>query len=391
MKEGVTYKRLGEIVDILNGFAFKSTNYVSQGIRIIRIANVQKGIIEDKQPVYYPIEAAQELQPYILNAGDILMSLTGNVGRVGILTEDMLPAALNQRVACIRPKDRELNPSFLFHYLNSDFFEKQCIDAARGIAQLNMSTEWLKKQSIPVPSLSTQELIVRELDSISSVISAKKQQVLELDNLAQAIFLDTFGDPITNPKGWEVKKMGEVATEFKYGTSKPASPNGKYKYLRMCNLTYDGYLDLTDVKTIDIPDNEIEKCIVRRGDVLFNRTNSLELIGKTCMFDEEESMVIAGYIIRVRLNDEMLPIYMTKAFNMPSMKKLLKAMAKGAVNQVNINAKELASISIPLPPLSLQQAFAEKVQAIEEQKRLINQSIAEFESLLAQRMEFHFA
>lgn len=177
-----------------------------------------------------------------------------------------------------------------------------------------------------------------------------------------------FGEPILNPKGWDMATIGDIVTEVKYGTSRPAVDGGKYAYLRMNNLTYDGHLDLTDLKRIDIPDNEIEKCIVRKGDVLFNRTNSVELVGKTCVFNESEDMVIAGYIIRVRLKSVMLPIVLSSFMNTDALKKKLRTMAKGAVNQANINAQELQAINIYLPPIDLQQQFAAFVEQTDKSK-----------------------
>lgn len=100
-----TTVKIGDICDILNGYAFKSNNYATSGIRIIRIANVQKGYIEDSSPQFYPLSSQKEIERYMLCKGDLLMSLTGNVGRVATLTSDMLPAALNQRVACLRIKN----------------------------------------------------------------------------------------------------------------------------------------------------------------------------------------------------------------------------------------------------------------------------------------------
>ena len=246
------------------------------------------------------------------------------------------------------------------------------------------------KELIPIPPLSTQQSIVSELDKINELIRLKKEQLKDYDNLAQSIFYEMFGDPVVNEKGWEKKRLGEVCSEIKYGTSKPACDNGKYKYLRMCNLSYDGYLDLTDIKRIDVSDEEIEKCIVRYGDILFNRTNSHELIGKTCMFDQQEPMVIAGYIIRVRLTKELMPQVLARMFNLASIKKLLRSMAKGAVNQANINSKELASIQIPIPSLDLQQHFVKRIELIEQQKAEIKSTIADLETLLASRMQYWF-
>ena len=207
MKHNWTYKKLGELVDVLNGYAFKSSNYVKDGIRVIRIANVQKGKIVDEAPAFYPISAESELTRYMLYEDDILLSLTGNVGRVGLLPKEMLPAALNQRVACLRIKDDTLVFKFLYQFLNSDYFEQKCIESSRGIAQLNMSTEWLKDYPLPIPSLDEQQAIVRELDAINRLVDLQEEQLREYDRLAQSLFYTTFGDPVSNPKGWEVKKI----------------------------------------------------------------------------------------------------------------------------------------------------------------------------------------
>ncbi len=116
--------KLGNVCSILNGFAFRSEKYVHEGIRIIRISNVQKGYIEDKVPAFYPYNSEEAIK-YELECGDILISLTGNVGRVAILTAEFLPATLNQRVACLRIKNEsKLDKSFLFNYLHSDRFEQ---------------------------------------------------------------------------------------------------------------------------------------------------------------------------------------------------------------------------------------------------------------------------
>ena len=115
MKEGWTYKKLGDICEVINGFAFKSEKYVDKGIRVMRITNVQKGTIVDNDPKYYPNEEAPNIRQYLLNENDLLMSLTGNVGRVGLLQKELLPAALNQRVACLRIKSNDVLLKYLFH------------------------------------------------------------------------------------------------------------------------------------------------------------------------------------------------------------------------------------------------------------------------------------
>lgn len=136
-------KKLSDIAELLNGYAFKSKNYVSAGIRIIRIANVQDGFIVDDSPCFYPENSSEDISRYKLYCGDLLMSLTGNVGRVGILPKELLPAALNQRVCCLRIKNREVSVKYLFYYLRRKAFVHDCVDASKGVAQLNLSTRWL--------------------------------------------------------------------------------------------------------------------------------------------------------------------------------------------------------------------------------------------------------
>ena len=197
---------------------------------------------------------------------------------------------------------------------------------------------------------------------------SRRQQLQKLHELVKSRFVEMFGDPVSNPKEWDIVKIGDIATEVKYGTSLPAVEGGKYPYLRMNNMTNDGHIDLSNLKYIDVPDDEIEKCIVRKGDVLFNRTNSVELVGKTCVFDLDEEMIIAGYIIRVRLHEAMLPIVFSSYMNTAVIKQYLRKIAKGAVNQANINAKELQAIQIYLLPLDLQNQFADCVAQVDKSK-----------------------
>ena len=382
--------RLGDVCEILNGYAFKSDKYVDSGIRVIRITNVQKGFIEDNSPAFYPITEKENLKDYELYENDLLISLTGNVGRVALLSKEMLPAALNQRVGCIRIRDKNLLISYLFTFLNSDKFESDCIYSARGIAQKNMSTEWLKNYLIPLPPIEVQIKIANNLNTCAKIIKKHNKQLNNFDLLIKSRFIEMFGDPVQNPMGWEKTELGNLCKEVRYGTSKPASENGKYTYLRMNNITYEGELDLTNIKSIDISDDELPKCSVKKGDILFNRTNSIELCGKTCLYKLDETMVIAGYIIRVRVNEKLNPQYVSTFFNTKSIKKLLKEMAKGAVNQANINAQEMQSIQIPVPPISLQNEYESFVQQIDKSKFAVQKSLEKAETLYKSLMQEYF-
>lgn len=159
------YRSLGEVCEIKNGYAFQSKKYVDHGIRVVRISDVQKGEMSNKDLKFYPLDSANELKRYMLYSGDLVMSLTGNAGRVAMLSDADVPAALNQRVACIRVKDeRRVLIRFLFYYFDQDTFEASAMENATGAGQKNMSTTWLAGVSIPLPPLTVQQQIVTYLD-----------------------------------------------------------------------------------------------------------------------------------------------------------------------------------------------------------------------------------
>ena len=396
MKEGWEYKKLGDITTTINGL-WTGKKPPFKTVAVVRNTNFTKDCNLDMSNIAFIDVEERQYATRKLVYGDIIIEKSGGsdkqpVGRPVLFEISDGDYSFSNFTSTLRIKNtKEIIPRFLHKalyeaYLRGETFKMQ--SKTTGIHNLDFKA--YNKLLIPTPPISEQQRIVEELDLLSSIIEKKKAQLNELDNLAQSLFYEMFGDPITNEKGWEVKPLGKECTELKYGTSKPACENGKYKYLRMGNLTINGELDLSSLKTIDIPDDEVEKCVVRYGDILFNRTNSLDLIGKTCMFNLDEPMVIAGYIIRVRLSLNLNPRYISAMFNMPRMKLLLKKMAKGAVNQANINSKELASILTPIPPLDLQQQFASKIEVIEHQKELIKQSIKEVETLFNSRMDYYF-
>lgn len=372
MREGWTYKKLGEVCEVLDSLRKPVTK-------------------KDRTKGVYPYYGASGIQDYvdsyIFDGRYLLVGEDGAKWGASDKSAYIIEGKswVNNHAHILTISDDNCD-TFIEYYLTF----KDLSQYITGAIVPKLTQKSLVSIPIPIPPLSEQQSIVAELDKINELISLKKAQLSDLDSLAQSIFYDMFGDPIVNEKGWEVKKLGDECVDMKYGTSRPASENGRYKYLRMGNITSDGHLDLLDLKYIDIPDEEVEKCIVRHGDILFNRTNSYELIGKTCMFDMLEPMIIAGYIIRVRLSNNLHPRYVSIMFNLPSFKKLLRSKAKGAVNQANINSKELASIRISLPPLSLQQEFAKRIELIEQQKTQISSTIKDLETLLASRMQYWF-
>ena len=266
------------------------------------------------------------------------------------------------------------------YFLNLDFR----LHTRRG-AVPTLDIAELKNKSIPIPSREEQERIVAELDCLSGVIEKKKQQLKELDALAQSIFYQIFGDP-TNSK-YETRKLSNLS-EYKlsYGSGASAVDfNGDVRYVRITDIKEDGELQEEKVSPSIIED----KYILNDGDILFARSGAT--VGKTYLYKNKEGKALyAGYLIRFIPNRNIvIPAYIY-AYTKTNYYKSFISVSAQAVAQPNINAQQYSSLTVPVPPLALQQEFADKIEAIERQKELIKQSIAQTEELFNSRMDYYF-
>ena len=277
----------------------------------------------------------------------------------------------------LRPNVEVIDPDFFPLFISSDYFLDAAIKISVGSLSPTINWRDLKILEFDLPDLETQRKLAAVLWSINDTMESYKKLISATDELVKSQFMEKFGLPDNNVKGYPLGRIGDVVSDVHYGTSAKASDNGKYVYIRMNNITYEGALDLSDIKRIDVADSEIENYIVRYGDVLFNRTNSRDLVGKTCVFDRKNPMIIAGYIIRLRMNGLVLPEYLSLFMNTRYAKKLLFSMAKGAVGQANINAKELQDISIIIPPIDEQREFLTLVRQSDKSKFELEKALSE--------------
>lgn len=377
--------RLGDVCEILNGFAFKSEQYVDSGIRIIRIANVQKGYIEDSSPVFYPTES-KEAQKYKLFADDLLMSLTGNVGRVALIEERFLPASLNQRVACLRIKDGVLiSKKYLYHFLNSNHFEEMCIASSKGVAQKNMSTEWLKEYDVPLPSIERQNQIINMLDNLDTLISFRKRQLAKLDELVKARFVEMFGDPTTNSKKLKIVRLSEIAEYFNGLTYRPENVSEMGTIVLRSSNIQENQLDFAD--TVRVNCQIKERLFVKENDILMcSRNGSARLVGKVALIKGlNEPMSFGAFMMIIR--SQYYPYLMTY-FQTDDFRRQIKTGATTTINQ--ITGRMLDGVELPVPELDDMTAFATFAEKIFRQKLTIQQSLDKLEVLKKLLMQEYF-
>ena len=254
----------------------------------------------------------------------------------------------------------------------------------------------LNKKSISTnvfayPPLPVQERIVSELDLLSSIIEKKKAQLKEYDLLAQSIFYDMFGDPVENEKGWEVKKLGEVCHHITDGDHMPPPKAEKgIPFITISNINKDSReidFDNTFFVPIEYYNNLKDERKARIGDLLYTVTGSY---GIPLQVKDDKPFCFQRHIALLRPNREYLNTTFVCYWALCESVKFMADDIATGIAQKTVGLSSLRCFSIILPPLSLQQSFAEKIEAIERQKELIKQSITEAETLFNSRMDYYF-
>lgn len=371
--------KLPELCEIQYGYAFDSACFTENNtyLPLVRIRDVKRGYSETFYSGNYPSD-------YVIDSGSLLVGMDGEFN---IARWKGGHALLNQRVCKITAKEN-VNEEYIRFALSKAL--KEIENRTAFVTVKHLSAKELNQLEIDVPNYTTQTDIAKVLTQIESIISARQQQLQKLDELVKARFVEMFGTYPINPMGWETGTIRDIIADIRYGSSRPAVDGGKYPYLRMNNITYGGELDLSETKRIDIPDNELDKCTVQRGDVLFNRTNSKELVGKTCVYNRDEPMVLAGFVIRVRITERVLSEFLSAFLNADFSKQMLFSMCKSAIGQANINAQEMQNIGIYFPPIELQREFVQFKEQVNKTKAAVQKAIDEAQLLFDSLMQKYF-
>ena len=368
MKEGWEYKKLGEICFIERGGSPRPIKqYITNradGLNWIKIGDAVEGSKYIKSTKEKIIPEGLKKTRFV-HKGDFILSNSMSFGKPYILGID---GCIHDGWLVIRDNNKIFDKTFLYYLLSSPNMYQEFKRLAVGGVVNNLNSNLVRNVVVPIPPLAEQERIVAELDLLSSIIDKKKAQLKELDQLAQSIFYDMFGDPITNEKGWEVKKLGEVCLLKAGKAIRAAELKEKADNTFPCygGNGIRGYINKVSHKN-DLP-------IIGRQGALCGNVN----YAKAPFYATEHAVVVTPLI---EMNIKWL-------YN--ELKLLQLEQYAHGVAQPGIAVSDLSPISFPIPPLPLQQEFASKIEAIERQKSLIQQSIVETQTLFDSRMEHWF-
>jgi type I restriction enzyme S subunit len=253
-----------------------------------------------------------------------------------------------------------------------------CVSGSTG--QIELSKTDLLSMPVLVPPLTEQRRIADVLSAVDEQIQITREMIEDCEELKQGLVQDLvfYGPdyedvqtvqlgPMTTEiaASWDVSTVGDVTTEVQYGSSESLSQDGEYPVFRMNNIE-NGRMVARPMKYSDLTPDEAEKYRVEKGDILFNRTNSIDLVGKSGIFDLDGDYVFASYLIRVRTNEEMNPYFLNYYLNSSTGEGILKSYATRGASQANINATSLKSVRVPLPPRETQDRIVAQIQTVEQ-------------------------
>jgi type I restriction enzyme S subunit len=371
---------LGAICTILNGFPFKSNLFnKSKGFPVIRIRDIARSATETFYDGDFPSE-------YIVRKGDLLIGMDGNFR---CFEWQGCEAGLNQRVCKITADERILLRKFLLYGLNG--YLKAIEDVTSSVTVGHLSSRDIQQIPFPLPSLAEQKRIVAKLEKVLEKVDASRARLDKIPTLLkrfrQSVLAAACSGKLT--ADWREQRglddecslvpLRELCDSFNYGTSAKSQPAGKVPVLRMGNIQ-DGEIDWTNL-VFTSGKEEINKYALKPKTVLFNRTNSPELVGKTAIYRGERPAIFAGYLIRINPRENLDPEYLNYCLNTSYAKEYYSQVKTDGVSQSNINAQKLADFELPYCPLPEQQ---EIVRRVEELFALANQLEARYAKAKAQ-------
>jgi type I restriction enzyme S subunit len=391
-----SWVKLGDVCKVKGGFAFKSKEYKKEGVPLVRISNIEDMKISLEDCVYIQSDNEEKIKEFILHKGDILIALSGaTTGKYGIYNHDR-KAFLNQRIGRLHFNGSDkILPVFIYLYL--EIIRSKILQTAYGAAQPNISPSEISDFPIPLPPLPEQKKIVEKIEELfrgldNGVASLKKAKA-QLRLYRQSVLAFAFSGRLVGevgsrqlavgkiemlkaaepqvdyknnglPEGWKWVKLGDVIESIQYGTSDKANGSEKgIPVLRMGNIQ-DGKLDYSNLKYFDKNYEDLNKYILADGDLLFNRTNSAELVGKSALYKRyHPKSIFASYLIRVKVNksiysSEFLNYYINSSYG----RAFIKSVVSQNVGQANVNGTKLKSMSVPMIPLNQQTQIVEEIE-----------------------------
>lgn len=342
-----TIKSIGDVTDILSGYAFDSSHFdKGNGIKLIRIRDVVRGYSQTEYNGEYE-------EKYVIKRGDILIGMDGEFNVARWQSNDAL---LNQRVCKISISNQQLlDENYLYHFLPAQL--KKIEDATPFVTVKHLSVKTINQIQIPLPPLAEQQRIAAILDKAAEIKTKREQAIAKLDELAQSAFLEMFGDPNSNPKQWDVKRLHEICHKISDIDHKmPKAVDKGYPFISAKDLVKYGKIDFTNVKFISKEDFDrlSRKIKPEFGDILYSRIGT---IGRARLVEVQFDFLASYSCCTIKPKLELvLKEFLCDLLDSTAILKQAHKEVKG-IAVPDLGMSEIRSFQIILPPKNLQQRY----------------------------------
>ena len=367
-------QKIKDYITQIRGVSYKPADVVDaeNGIPIIRANNIQDDGMIYNDLVFVTPQRIRDNQ--LLKEGDVVIcTSSGSKNLVGKATtfngyeSDMSFGAFCKG---IRINSSSVNPDFIRLFFKSKTYREQISASSIGANINNIKAEHVDNLLINIPSVETQNMAVGELYTLIKSISIKKQQLLALDDLVKSRFIEMFGDPEVNPHNWKKVVLSEIITTINNGMTRRGNDDDGNIVLRLVELQ-EGRIDYSGVNRIKLKETERTKFLLKENDFLFARVNgNPDYVGRCAVFNEKEEPIYHNdHIIRVHCKDDIFKgIFGSYLFNSDYGKSQIRQYISTSAGQFTINQTGISSVIVILPPIELQNEFAEFVKLIDKSK-----------------------
>ena len=356
---------------------------VEVGVPVLSAQNVKHGVLSyetDRFTTEEEYRAFRSRMPF--KEGDLLLTIVGTIGRSAVLTE-VRPLVFQRSVAIIRPRSSVLDSRFFFHATQVQNFQSQLARSSNTSSQAGVYLGKIKEVTIPLPPLAEQRRIAEVLDRAEALRAKRRAALAQLDSLTQSLFLDLFGDPISNPKGFPKHKVSEVVSRLTNGFVGPTRdiyhetgvPYLLARHVKANRLKFDGKTFVSEAFN-----RKHSKSILKAGDVLLVQSGH---VGESAVVPPEHEGHNCHAMIVITPRPELLTgHYLSQLFSTEALRRAFGGIETG-ITLAHLNCRDVRELSIPLPPIPLQREFARRVTAVEALKTAQRASLAELDALFA--------
>lgn len=391
--EAIKRVRLSEIAELITKGTTPTTlgyNFQEDGVNFLKIECFSEdGTYIKEKTAHISEECHEKLKRSKLRTGDILFSIAGAIGRVAVVTEEMLPANTNQALAIIRVTRDDIYLPYIKLILTSQIVKAQFERKKQGVAQLNISLKDINELEIPLPEKSKQIECASLLEKISGIITARQKQLQNLDELVKARFVELFGDPISNPHGFEKVDLSELA-DIKIGPfgsllHKEDYIEGGYALLNPSHII-DGKIAPDSKLTVSREKyEELSAYHLKAGDVVMGRRGEM---GRCAVVPCDGYLCGTGSLL-IRTKGDVTADYIQKIISFPSFKKAIEDMAVGQT-MPNLNVPIVSRFQIIKPPIEIQHSYYAFVEQTDKSKAAVQKALDEAQLLFDSLMQKYF-